>query len=324
MPRFDLSPADLRAYRPDVPEPSDFDAFWAATLRDHCPSGAEPVVSRAAGRLSLVDVFDVSFAGFDGHPIRAWLLLPAGAGGPLPAVVEYVGYGGGRGLPHERLAWVAAGYAHLVMDTRGQGSGWGTGGDTPDPVGTGPAAAGFMTRGIEDPASYYYRRVFVDAVRAVEVARSLPQIDPARVAVTGGSQGGGITIAAAGLTPGLVGAMPDVPFLCHFDRAVGLTERDPYHEIVRYLSVHRGADEQVFRTLSYFDGVNFARRATAPALFSVAHLDPICPPSTVFAAYNHWAGGRSEIVEYSFNEHEGGAGWQWPLQAEWLAAHQPR
>ena len=76
----------------------------------------------------------------------------------------------------------------------------------------------------------------------------------------------------------------------------------------------------MFGTLSYFDGVNFAKRATAPALFSVAHLDPICPPSTVFAAFNHWAAEGSRIVEYSFNEHEGGGGWQWPVQAEWLAA----
>lgn len=320
MPRFDLSPAELRSYLPDVPEPADFDEFWAATLRDHCPSDATPTLTRVPSRLALAEVWDVTFAGFDGHPIKAWLLLPAGAEGPLPGVVEFVGYGGGRGLPHDRLAWVSAGYAHLVMDTRGQGSGWGTGGDTPDPVGSGPATPGYMTRGIDDPESYYYRRVFVDGVRAVQTLRSLPQVDADRVSVAGSSQGGGITIAVAGLTPGLLGALPDVPFLCHFDRAVGLTDRDPYQEIVRYLAVHRGADERVFGTLSYFDGVNFARRATAPALFSVALLDPICPPSTVFAAFNHWAGGPSEITEYSFNEHEGGGGWQWPVQAEWLAA----
>lgn len=320
MPRFDLSPAELRDYRPAVSEPSDFDAFWTSTLRDHSPSGESPTLEKVSTRLSLIDTWDVTFAGFDGHPIRAWLQLPAGAAGPLPGVVEFNGYGGGRGLPHERLAWVNAGYAYLFMDTRGQGSAWGTGGDTPDPVGAGPATPGFMTRGIEDPETYYYRRVFVDAVRAVEVLRGLPQVDPDRVAVTGGSQGGAITIAAAGLVGGLAGAMPDVPFLCHFERAVGITDKHPYQEIVKYLSVHRGADEQVFRTLSYFDGVNFAKRATAPALFSVGHLDPICPPSTVFAAFNHWAAAGSQIVEYSFNEHEGGGGWQWPVQAEWLAA----
>lgn len=319
MPRFDLSPAELRGYRPDVPEPDDFDAFWAATLAEHCPSAA-PVLTRAESRLALAEVWDVTFAGFDGHPVKAWLLLPAAVEGPLPGVVEFVGYGGGRGLPHERLAWVTAGYAHLIMDTRGQGSGWGSGGDTPDPVGSGPATPGYMTRGIDAPETYYYRRVFTDGVQAVEALRSHPRVDAARVAVTGGSQGGGIAIAVAGLTKGLVGAMPDVPFLCHFDRAVGLTDRDPYHEIVRYLSVHRGADERVFRTLSYFDGVNLAKRSTAPALFSVAHLDPICPPSTVFAARNHWAGGRADIVEYSFNEHEGGQAHQWARQADWLAA----
>ncbi|WP_374100720.1 acetylxylan esterase [Naasia sp. SYSU D00057] len=37
---------------------------------------------------------------------------------PLPAVVEFIGYTGGRGYPHERLAWPAAGFAHVVMDTR--------------------------------------------------------------------------------------------------------------------------------------------------------------------------------------------------------------
>ncbi|MGC3955314.1 MAG: acetylxylan esterase [Propionicimonas sp.] len=319
MPRFDLSPAELRSYRPEVAEPADFDEFWAGTLRDHAPSDATPTLVRQPGRLALAEVWDVTFPGYDGHPIKAWLLLPAGAQGPLPGVVEFIGYGGGRGRPHEHLAWVTAGYAHLVMDTRGQGSGWGSGGDTPDPVGAGPALPGFMTRGIEDPRTYYYRRVFVDAVRAVETLRSLPQVDPDRVAVAGGSQGGGIAIAVAGLTSGLVGALPDVPFLCHFERAVGMTTEDPYHELVRYLAVHRGADQQVFGTLSYFDGVNFAKRTTAPALFSVAHLDPICPPSTVFAARNHWAGGPADIAEYSFNEHEGGGGWQWERQADWLA-----
>jgi cephalosporin-C deacetylase len=113
--------------------------------------------------------------------------------------------------------------------------------------------------------------------------------------------------------------MPDVPFLCDFRRAVGFTDNDPYQEVVRYLSIHRGAEDRVFDTLSYFDGVSFAMRASAPALFSVGLLDPICPPSTVYAAYNHYAGPKA-IEVYPFNEHEGGHTYQWQAQVEFLAA----
>ncbi|TFB94055.1 acetylxylan esterase [Cryobacterium sp. HLT2-28] len=317
MPRFDLSLPELREYRPQVAEPADFDDFWRSTLAESRRFPTEPRLTRQESSLTQVEVYDLVFPGFGGQPVHAWYLLPAGTSGPLPAIVEYNGYGGGRGLPHERLAWVTAGYAYLCMDTRGQGSVWGSGGDTPDPNGTGPSVPGFMTRGIERPEDHYYRRVYTDAVRAIDAIRTLDRVDPARVAVCGGSQGGGIALAAAGLADGLVGVLPEVPFLCHFERAVGMTEEDPYQEIVRYLSVHRDAAERTFRTLSYLDGVNFAARATAPALFSVGLLDPVCPPSTVFAAFNRY-GGDAEIEVYPFNQHEGGGGHHWMRQAAWL------
>lgn len=318
MPRFDLPAEQLRDYRPEVAEPDDFDAFWQRTLAESRALAQPPQLTRIDSPLRAVEVWDARFSGFAGERVAGWLLLPADRSEPLPAIVEYVGYGGGRGLPHEKLGWAASGYAHFIMDTRGQGGGWGTGGVTPDPHGSTPASPGFMTRGIEHPDDYYYRRVFTDAVLAVDAVRSLDEVDAARVAICGGSQGGGITIAVAGLVGGLLAAMPDVPFLCHFARAVGLTGEQPYSEIVRYLSVHRHASERVFETLSYFDGVNFARRAAAPALFSVAMMDAICPPSTVFAAFNRW-GGPARIEEYAFNNHEGGQGYQWERQTEFLA-----
>jgi len=320
VPRFDLALPDLRDYRPEVRVPADFDDFWSSTIAGAREAGGSPIVTPVETPLRGIDAFDVTFPGFAGDPVKGWLLLPADRDGALPAVVEFNGYGGGRGLPVERLGWAASGYAHFFMDTRGQGSAWGAGGATPDPHGSGPAHPGFMTRGIDDPETYYYRRVFTDAVRAIDAVRSLPEVDAARVAVCGGSQGGGIAIAAAALSDGLVAAMPDVPFLCHFERAVGMTGRDPYDEVVRYLAVHRGTEERVFETLSYFDGVSFAARAQAASLFSVALLDPICPPSTVFAAFNAWAGADKEIEVFPFNEHEGGQAHQWMRQAEFLAA----
>ncbi|WP_326725129.1 acetylxylan esterase [Streptomyces sp. NBC_00243] len=318
MALFDLPLDELRDYRSASVEPEGFDTFWAKTLqeaREH-ELGArfEPVETH----LKTVKVYDVTFAGFGGHPVKGWLTLPAWANSPLPVVVEFVGYGGGRGLPHTHLLWASAGFAHFVMDTRGQGSAWG-GGETPDPVGSGPAYPGYMTRGVDAPENYYYRRVFTDAVRAVEAARSHPLVDAARTAVVGGSQGGGITIAVGGLVPDLAAIAPDVPFLCDFPRAATLTDRNPYREIGNFLKTHRGRTDEVLHTLSYFDGVHFAARGRVPALFSVALEDQTCPPSTVFAAYNAWATDDKTIEVYDFNDHEGGQTYQEAAKLSWLS-----
>jgi cephalosporin-C deacetylase len=309
MAYTDFPLEQLEVYKPERKEPADFDSFWQSTLeqaRSHALAARfEPL---DAG-LRLLETFDVTYAGFDGQPIKGWLILPKARRGPLPCVVEYIGYGGGRGFANEWLLFASAGFAHFVMDTRGQGSAW-RNGDTPDLGGDGaPEFPGFMTRGILNPRSYYYRRVFTDAVRAVEAARSHPAVDAGRVAVTGGSQGGGITLAVSGLQPDVAAALPDVPFLCHYHRATTLLDSFPYGEIRSYLKTHRDKVETAFNTLSYFDGLNFAARARATALFSVGLMDDICPPSTVYAAYNHYAGPRQMKV-YEFNQHDGGGSYQ--------------
>lgn len=319
MALTDLPLDQLRSFRPDVAEPADFDDFWARTLAESRALAAPPTVEPAATPITQLIVEDLTFSGFGGEPIRAWITRPR-VDGPLPTVVEYIGYGGGRGLPGERLQWAAAGYVHVLMDTRGQGAGWGSGGDTSDPHGSDGATPGFMTRGIRTPETYYYRRVFTDAVLLIDAVRQLDAVDSGRISVTGGSQGGGISLAAAALHPGVSAAMPDVPFLCHFRRSVQLTPDNPFVEIGRYLSVHRGRVDETFDTLSYFDGVNFARRITAPVLFSVGLMDAVVLPSSVFAAFNHCASPDADIAVYEFNGHEGGQAVQWLRQTEWLAA----
>src|SRR5690606_17348244 len=143
----------------------------------------------------------------------------------------------------------AAGYAHLVMDSRGQG-GSHSPGVTPDPdpdPGTGQHP-GFMTRGIADPRTYYYRRIMADAVRAVEAAQAHPSIDADRVAVSGTSQGGGLALAAAALAPNVAALLAHVPFLCHYRRATEITDAMPYQEIANYLKVRRDRVDETFRT----------------------------------------------------------------------------
>ena len=316
MVQFDGSVEEARAYRPDLTVPDDLADFWRETLDD------EPVtwqVEPVDNGLVAVETVDVTFTGYGGDPIRAWLHLPAAPlrSGPLPGVVQLQGYNGGRGLAHEHVFWATAGYAHLVVDTRGQGSGWTTGA-TGDPGATGPSQPGFLTRGIEHRDTYYYRRAYADACRAVSVLQGQDTVDAARVAVAGGSQGGALALAAAALVPDRVAAvLCDVPFVCDVRRAAAVAQAEPYLELVRYLKAHRDKVEQTFATLSYFDGAVLARLASAPALFSVAMMDVICPPTTVFAAYHSYA-GRKDIEVYEFNDHEGGEAFQRTRQLAWL------
>lgn len=313
MPFPDLWPEEAAAYRSKAVCPTDFDDFWAATLAEQ----GHPLEARfepcPEALLPVFDVQDVSFAGYGGARVKGWYIAPKG--GAREVVVKYIGYNGGRGFPHEHLYWPSTGRGVLVMDTRGQGAGWAVGG-TADPVGSEPSQSGFMTKGIGSRETYFYRRVFVDALRAVGVARAIAGVQ--KVAVCGGSQGGGISLAVAGLVPGLWAVMPDVPYLCDFARSIVVATRDPYLEISRFLSVHRDKAEAALRTLSYFDGVHFAARARAPALFSVALMDTVCPPSSVYGAF-HAYGGPKEMAVYTFNDHEGGGPYQERRQVEFLA-----
>lgn len=179
-----------------------------------------------------------------------------------------------------------------------------------------------MTRGIRDPHQHYYRRVYTDAVRLLEEVRTWDFVDPDRIAVAGGSQGGGIALAAAGLADGLWAVMPDVPFLCAWEHGATVTIDGPFGELVTYLSVHRDQADEVWNTASYFDGVNFAKRITIPALFSVALMDETVPPSTIFAAFHAVSSTDKAIEVYPYNGHEGGQTYQWLRQVAFLADRQ--
>ena len=300
----DLPLDQLRDYRPDVAEPADFVAFWEGELAAARALGAAPEFVPVESPIRHAEVFDVTFPGHGGTPIKAWLLAPRDAPPGTAFVVEYIGYGGGRGDPLDWLTFSSAGHPHLIMDLRGQGGDW-RGADTPDTGDSGaPSTPGFLTRGIADPHDHYYTRLFVDAARAVDAARTHPAAAGRPIVASGPSQGGGLSIAAAHLAD-VAATMPDVPFLSHFRRAAAITDERPYRELIDFCSVHSDRVDEVFATLSYIDVVNHARHASVPALFSVGLIDEITPASTVFAAYNHY-GGPKDIAVYPFNGHEGG------------------
>ena len=147
MTAFDLTVPELERYEPVDYEPDDFDDFWTGTLAEAAAARPGCHVHAGRHRVDTVDTYDVTFAGYGGNPVRAWLRVPRGADGAVPVVVQYHGYNGGRGLAHDPALWPLAGFATLSVDTRGQGAGDQVGA-TPNPApGTNPEHAGFMTRG---------------------------------------------------------------------------------------------------------------------------------------------------------------------------------
>lgn len=334
MPFTDLPLEQLRSYTSSAAEPEDFERFWDTTLAEARAIPLAPQAEGVENLLPLIDSYDVSFAGYGGARIRGWLHLPAQRerAQALPAVVQYIGYSGGRGLVQQDTKWAQAGYAHFIMDTRGQGYG-GITGDTADshPSAGDVAYPGLMTRGANSNENYYYRRLYVDAFRVIEAVQGFPVVDADNIILAGISQGGGLALAAAGLAAGrlegIQAVLADVPFLQDFPRAINLAQRGPYPEIPAFLARHRERREHILKVLNYFDGVHLVRRATAPALYSVALLDDVCPPSTVFASYNSY-GTKSpcsprhapakSIDVYHFNGHEGGQEHHWVRQLKYL------
>jgi len=307
----------LETYKPSLTKAGDFDQFWAKTLIDFIELDPHPKLQLLETPISEFEIYDVTVPGYNGDPIKGWFITPKNLPSKRPIVVVYEGYGGGRGNFNEWLFWPSCGYPTLVMDTRGQGGGHRRG-DTPD--GAYPRAsssAGFMTMGIESKENYYYRRVYADAVAFVRAAKHLPNVDAARIITTGASQGGGIALAATSLSPDVFATMPDVPFLCHINRAIEITDSHPYQEIVNYCRIHRSEVDQALRTVTYFDCMNLVTSAKSHALISIGMHDPICPPDTVFAVRNHYAGPVTTQV-WEFNMHEGGASDQNLVQARWL------
>lgn len=318
MPLSDLPLEQLQAYRYPRAAPADLESFWADTLAAARVAGGEVTVTPADTAVTAFDISDVTFPGFDGEPIRAWWTRPKDLTEDLPVVVEYIGYGGGRGLPHERMLWAAHGYHHFVVDSRGQGS-MGMVGDTPDPHGSGPAANGYFTRGIDAPENLYYRRLYTDAARAIDAVRTLPGVRADRVAVWGHSQGGGLALAAAALVPDVVACAARTPFLCGIQRSAQVSSTGPFAEVVNFQATHRDLAEQAATTLDYIDCALLAPWIKAPVWVCVALMDTTCPPSGIYGAINNLT-VPSDVVVRPFNGHEGGAAFDEADLGPWFAA----
>ena len=297
MPSIDMPLEQLRQYKPSLYREEDFDSFWSDTLKESArqPLHAELVPYDLGAK--NVECFAVRFDGFGGGRIAGWYLRPTQRG-KFPGICSYHGYSGRGTRPLDLLAYASQGICVLSMDCRGQNGQSQDNAVTPE-----GHFMGWMTKGIRDPRSYYYRYVYADAVRALELLAGRDEVDNARLAITGGSQGGGISLAVSALSDRPLLSLPDIPFLCDFRRGVAICGNGPYPEIPSFIKQFPHLYEQAFRTLSYCDNLNLAPKIRCRTVISNCLWDDVCPPSTIYGVYHHMTCEKSMEI-YPFHKHE--------------------
>jgi len=284
---FDFPLEKLKTYQGITPKPDDFDAFWDERLAEMHALDPQVEIVPADFQTPFAQCSDLYFTGVGGARVRAQLLqpmeLPEGGG---PAVLLFHGYSGNAGDWFGKLAWPAGGFTTAALDCRGQG------GRSEDAGGVkGTTFRGQIIRGLDDePAKMLFVRIFLDTAQLARIVMGLPGVDARRVGATGGSQGGGLTLACAALEPGIKRAAPNVPFLCDYRRVWEMDQaKGAYEELAYYFRMfdprHEREDE-IFTKLGYIDVQHLAPRIKAEVLVSTGLMDTVCPPSTQFAAYN--------------------------------------
>lgn len=304
MPIVDLPLPKLKEYQGRTPRPADFDDYWDRSLAEM--RALDPAVELVPYELNapFAECFHLYFTGAGGARVHAKYLRPRGAREPHPAVVMFHGYSGSSGDWCDKLNYVARGFSVAAMDCRGQG------GLSEDVGGVrGNTLRGHIIRGLDDsPEKLLFRQIFLDTAQLARIVMAMPEVDAERVGATGGSQGGGLTLACAALEPGIKRAAPIFPFLCDYQRVWEMDlAQNAYEELrifFRLFDPRHEREEEIFTRLGYIDNQHLAGRIRAHVLMAVGLMDQVCPPSTQFAAYNKIRSKKDMLIYPDFG-HEG-------------------
>lgn len=305
---FDFNFEKLQTYTGINPRPADFDTYWDSALAEMRALDPRVELVPAEFQAPNAECFHMYFTGVGGARIHAKLLRPKQAPAPHPAVVMFHGYSGDSGDWADKLSFVGQGFTIAALDCRGQG------GLSEDPGGViGNTLHGHIIRGLEDalnghPEKLLYRQIFLDTAQLAKIVIEMPGVDPKRVGATGGSQGGGLTVACAALEPRIARAAPVFPFLSDYQRVWEMDQAvNAYSELKEYFRRFDPRHEKeaaAFEKLGYVDIQNLAPRIRAQICWPIGLADTICPPSTQFAAYNKITSPKSMVIYPDFG-HEG-------------------
>lgn len=300
MPLVDLPLEELKTYKPSLTRREDFLKFWDENKKQAEGQPLNYNEKRIKYFSNKLEVFKVVYDGFlDKSPIVGYFVKRAEIRDKNPTIVFFHGYGGNKGTISDYLGWVMLGFSVFAIDVRGQS------GDSPDYARySSGSIIGNMTKGILSKETYYYRYVYMDSYRAINYVLTRDDVDESRIGVAGVSQGGGLSIAVAALHKKVSLSLPSVPYLCNFERAINVASAGPYLEILNYMKAHPNLEETVMGTLSYFDAMNLAPEVKVPILISVGLVDTVCPPSTIFATYQHISSKEKRLEVYPGMGHE--------------------
>lgn len=264
--RFVCNAANLRAPEP----PSDFDEFWTRTLAEQAAVPPDLQIKKVRDA-EKHEVLKFSFAGLLGQRCFGWLTVPRDKSRKWPAVLV---------LPP---AGMRSQHVPLFPDTVGMAINI-NGVDIdlpPDQYDVHTWPAPYLVTGILSRDHYFLRFSYAALVRAAEILAARPEVDAKHISVQGSSQGGGLTIVAAGLSTVFEQATARKPGLCRLDWNHHYLQ-PPFFPIATNPAIRDTID----KTLRYFEPSHFARRIQCPIKIEVGLADDVTPSVGVFCAFN--------------------------------------
>lgn len=269
------------AIKPTTTEPADFMEFWEKAKAENARIPIDAKLTLLPERCTEnVNVYEVNMQNFRvGARLFGILSVPK-AEGKYPAILRVPG-AGVRGYNGD-VANAEKGVITLEIGIHGI------------PVTLNPsvyndlrqgALNGYQYYNLDDRDRFYYKRVYLGCVRAVDFIFSLPEFDGENVVVMGGSQGGALSIVTAALDSRIKGlvafypALSDVTGYLH-GRAGG------WPHFFNQSNIEFNNTPKKIETSKYYDVVNFARHLTVPGFYSWGYNDVTCPPTSMYAAYN--------------------------------------
>lgn len=302
MPNLDMPLNELKQYQGRNPKPKDFDEFWDTQIAKLDNIDPKVELKKVNLNSKIANAYELRFTSTQGARIYAKMVKPKNVSGKMPAVLSFHGLGGSSFPFYGMLTSASQGYCSFCMDARGQG------GFSQDVGGPGSTQVNFFMRGFDGtPEQMYGVNLFLDTAMLVKVAKSMDFIDGDKLAVTGGSQGGGLAIACAALCPEIKLCATHFPYMSDYKRVyeMGLAQ-NCYGSITeyfrRYDPKHEREDE-IFTKLGYIDLQHLSPRIKAEVLMATGLMDDTCPPSTQFAIYNKIT-SKKQVLIYPDYGHE--------------------